>query len=169
MQKLKQDMEEIKREMQEIKEMIGTLTPPADRDMNPRLVPSLDDQVRHLKMITRGDTGLIDNNIQTVRNFMQMYKTKPIKLREILKDCSDSGQEVIVHMSSCIVDDENLNASTNPFLIPKTPLHHEFPLPHQGIYNLYHIKGNFKILCYLKPTILKGSGSAGMQNNDSNR
>ncbi|TXG65207.1 hypothetical protein EZV62_006482 [Acer yangbiense] len=74
--------------------------------------PSLDDEVRHLKKIKRGGkfhTRLIDNDIQTIRNFKQMYKTNPIKLREILKDCSDPDWEVMVQHADGIVDDDNSN------------------------------------------------------------
>ncbi|KAI9187015.1 hypothetical protein LWI28_023399 [Acer negundo] len=101
------------------------------------LLPSLDDEVWHLKKITRGGkfhTRLIDNNVQTVRNFKQMYTTNPIKLREILKDCSDSGWEVIVHEASGVGDDEKLNTYSNPLISPTTGQlpDHKFPVPHQG-------------------------------------
>ncbi|KAK2638380.1 hypothetical protein Ddye_026175 [Dipteronia dyeriana] len=90
-------------------------------------LPSLDDEVWHLKKVTRGGkfhTRLIDSYIQTIRKFKLMYKTNPIKLREILKDCSDSDWEVIVHEASCVGD---------PLINPTTgQLPHEFPVPHQG-------------------------------------
>ncbi|KAK0598923.1 hypothetical protein LWI29_000753 [Acer saccharum] len=38
-----------------------------------------------------------------------MYKTNPIKLREILKDCSDPDWEVMVQHADGIVDDDNSN------------------------------------------------------------
>ncbi|KAK1582627.1 hypothetical protein Q3G72_016845 [Acer saccharum] len=99
-------------------------------------LPSLDDEVWHLKKVKKGGkyhTRLIDNKIQTVGNFKDMYKTNPNKLRKILKDCTDPDWEVIVHNASCVVDDENLNAYSNPLKSPTTgPLPRQFQSPHQG-------------------------------------
>ncbi|KAK4849878.1 hypothetical protein QYF36_001670 [Acer negundo] len=54
-----------------------------------------------------------------------MYKTNPIKLREILNDCTESDWEEIVQHASSVVDDEKLNASSKPLISPTT-------VPHQG-------------------------------------
>ncbi|KAK3198232.1 hypothetical protein Dsin_021647 [Dipteronia sinensis] len=73
-------------------------------------LPSLKDEVWHLKKVKKGGkfhTRLIDNKILTVKNFKQMYKTKPDKLREILKDCTNPDWEVIVKDASCVVDEES--------------------------------------------------------------
>ncbi|TXG65233.1 hypothetical protein EZV62_006508 [Acer yangbiense] len=99
-------------------------------------LPSFDDEVWHLKKITRKGkfhTRLNDNNIHTIRDFKNMYKTNPIELREILKDCSDSDWKEIVNHASSVADDEKLNASSNPVTSPTT-------FPHQGI------QGNFRIV-----------------------
>ncbi|KAK2638281.1 hypothetical protein Ddye_026076 [Dipteronia dyeriana] len=72
--------------------------------------PSLDDEVWHLKKITRKrefHTHLNDNNIHTIRDFKNMNKTNPIKLREILKGCSDLDWDVIVKHASFVADDES--------------------------------------------------------------
>ncbi|KAK2638237.1 hypothetical protein Ddye_026032 [Dipteronia dyeriana] len=100
-------------------------------------LPSLDDEVWHLKKVKKGGkfhTRLIDNNIQTVGNFKQMYKTNPDQLRKILKDCTDPDWEVIVHNASCVVDDHGkLNAYSNPLISPTTGhLLRPFQSPHQG-------------------------------------
>ncbi|KAK4842840.1 hypothetical protein QYF36_000672 [Acer negundo] len=58
-----------------------------------------------------------------------MYKTNPIKLREILNDCTESDWEEIVQHASSVVDDEKLNASSKPLISPTT-------VPHQGIQQL---------------------------------
>ncbi|KAK3198192.1 hypothetical protein Dsin_021607 [Dipteronia sinensis] len=111
-------------------------------------LPSLDDEVWHLKKITRQGkfhTRLIDNNIHRIRDFKQMYKTNPDQLKLILKDCTESDWEMIVNNASCVVDDhEKLNAYSNPLISPTTGhLLRPFQSPHQG--------------------------SRGMLNNDSNR
>ncbi|KAK1581107.1 hypothetical protein Q3G72_003217 [Acer saccharum] len=100
-------------------------------------LPSLDDEVWHLKKVKKDGkfhTRLIDNNIQTVRNFKQLHKTNPGRLRQILKDCTDPDWEAIVHNASCVVDDhEKLNAFSNPLISPTTgPLLRQFQSPHQG-------------------------------------
>ncbi|TXG65210.1 hypothetical protein EZV62_006485 [Acer yangbiense] len=100
-------------------------------------LPSLDDEVWHLKKVKKGGkfhTRLIDNNIRTVRNFKQLYKTNPDQLKQILKDCTDPDWEAIVHNASCVVDDhEKLNAYSNPFISPTTGLLlRQFQSPHQG-------------------------------------
>ncbi|KAK1582684.1 hypothetical protein Q3G72_017319 [Acer saccharum] len=100
-------------------------------------LPSLDDEVWHLKKVKKGGkfhTRLIDNNIRTVRNFKQLYKTNPDQLKQILKDCTDPDWEAIVHNASCVVDDhEMLNAYSNPLISPTTgPLLRQFQSPHQG-------------------------------------
>ncbi|KAK4843806.1 hypothetical protein QYF36_012841 [Acer negundo] len=60
-----------------------------------------------------------------------MYKTNPIKLREILNDCTESDWEEIVQHASSVVDDEKLNASSKPLISPTT-------VPHQDMQNDYN-------------------------------
>ncbi|KAK2638161.1 hypothetical protein Ddye_025956 [Dipteronia dyeriana] len=78
-------------------------------------LPSLDDEVWHLKRIRKDckfHIRLIDNNIHTIRDFKQAYKTNAGELKEILKDCSESNWEKIVKHADSVVDDEKLNASS---------------------------------------------------------
>ncbi|TXG65213.1 hypothetical protein EZV62_006488 [Acer yangbiense] len=119
-------------------------------------LPSLDNDASPLKKIKKNAKCHTDNNIHTVKDFKQIHGTdlnKQIEVMatmmldwyyvnesilnfglQILKDCSDSDREVIVQDASCVVDDEKLNASTNPILSQTTDsqLHYEFAAPYQG-------------------------------------
>ncbi|KAK2638336.1 hypothetical protein Ddye_026131 [Dipteronia dyeriana] len=73
-------------------------------------LPSLKDEVWHLKNVKKGGkfhTRLIDNDIQTVKHFNDMYTRDAKKLREILKDCTDEDWKEIVKDASRVVDDES--------------------------------------------------------------
>ncbi|TXG65237.1 hypothetical protein EZV62_006512 [Acer yangbiense] len=103
---------------------------------------SLEDDVWRLKKITKGGkfhTRLIDNDIHTIRNFKRMCKTNAKRLREILRDCSDSDWDVILKEASCVVDDDQKlnNAYSNPLISPTTGplLRHDIPVPHKGMQN----------------------------------
>ncbi|KAK4851450.1 hypothetical protein QYF36_015254 [Acer negundo] len=73
------------------------------------------------KMNKKHDHPSLDDEV----DFKNMYKTNPIKLREILNDCTESDWEEIVQHASSVVDDEKLNASSKPLISPTT-------VPHQG-------------------------------------
>ncbi|KAK1581973.1 hypothetical protein Q3G72_010655 [Acer saccharum] len=103
----------------------------------------LDNDVSPSKKIKKNAKCHTDNNIHTVKDFTQMHGTDLNKQTEILKDCSDSDREVTVHDASCVLDDEKLNASSNPILSQTTdpPLPYEFTSPYQdfaGMQNAYN-------------------------------
>ncbi|TXG65215.1 hypothetical protein EZV62_006490 [Acer yangbiense] len=72
-------------------------------------LPSSKDEVWHLKKIKKYGkfhTRLIDNNIHTVGDFSDMHRTKPNKLREILKDCTDQDWKALEQDVTCAVLDD---------------------------------------------------------------
>ncbi|KAK2638187.1 hypothetical protein Ddye_025982 [Dipteronia dyeriana] len=75
-------------------------------------LPSLDNEVWHLKRIKQDrkfHMRLINNNIHTIRDFKQMYKTNPVKLKE------SSQLNPVPHPHISDVQDPNaLEADSNP-------------------------------------------------------
>ncbi|TXG65228.1 hypothetical protein EZV62_006503 [Acer yangbiense] len=72
-------------------------------------LPSTKDEVWHLKKIKKNGkfhTRLVDSDIHTVGDLLDMYKTQPDKLREILKDCTDQVWKALEQDVTCAVLDD---------------------------------------------------------------
>ncbi|KAJ8752464.1 hypothetical protein K2173_004752 [Erythroxylum novogranatense] len=75
--------------------------------------PLLDDAIWRLEKIAKDGSNhvqLASNGIRTVKDFLQLHATDPLKLRNMLKVANKSWNAIIEHANSCVLNDDPMYA-----------------------------------------------------------